>query len=107
MANKYHYYLKISEYGELIDTLTGDFAGIECNKIPLIKKACWEKNFKLYRETYKILQKANDPEDFTYFPLYRSLGQEDSDFEFLTKEDALKEYENQINESVFDHLYDT
>ena len=100
-VNPKHYYLKIEEYGRIIDALEADYAGMSCSKIPEIKKRAWDANFKLYRETESILKRAADPEDFTYFPLYRSIGKDPEDFEFNSREEALKEYEYQIGDEVF------
>ena len=105
-VNKKHYYIKMSEYGEIINTMTSDFTGMPCDRIPEIKKACWEKNFKVYQETEQILEQAQNPDDFTWFPLYRWLGQDDEDYEFNTMEDALKEYESHLGDEIYCSIND-
>ena len=105
-VNTKHYYIKLSEYSTIIDSHEKDYAGMLCSEIPQIMKRVWDQNFRIYRETEYILKKASDPEDFTYFPLYRHLGQDDRDFEFNSKDEALREYESQIGEEIFCREHD-
>lgn len=106
-VNPKHYYSKIEEYSNIMDVFERmNYAGMLCSEIPSLRKRTWEKNFKLYRETEYILKKVSDPNDFTYFPLYRHLGQDDADYEFNSKEEALEEYESQIGESIYCYQHD-
>lgn len=106
--NPKHYYIKLDEYGKILDVLEEriDFSGMPCSAISALKKRTWDQNFRLYRETEYILKKVSDPDDFTYYPLYRNLGQEDKDFEFNNREEALREYESHIGEEVFCYNHD-
>ena len=105
-VNQKHYYFKLNEYSEITDVFESNYAGMLCSDIPLLRERTWKQNFKLYRETEYILKKVSDPDDFTYCPLYRHLGQDDEDFEFDSKEEALREYESQIGVEIFCYLHD-
>lgn len=105
-VNPKHYYIKIEEYGKIIHTLESDFAGYSCSKISAIKQKVWRENFKVYPESEEILKTVDDPDDFTWFPLYRSIGKYDEDFDFENEKDAIREYESHIGEEVFCYLHD-
>ena len=107
-VDKRRYYISIDSYGKIMDALFADedeAAGRSVDWYEQNKKAVWNAHFKVYAETEAILKKAEDPTDFTYFPLYRGLGQTEEDFLFDSREEALKEYEDHINQSVADRLY--
>ena len=105
-VDKRRYYFSIDGYGKIIDAFFDDCAGRPVSYYEQHKKAVWDANFKLYVETEDILKKAENPEDFSLFPLYRNLGQDESDFLFNSREEALREYEDQIGQSIADRLYD-
>ena len=107
-VDKRRYYILIDSYGKIMDAQFADedeAVGRPVEWYEQNKKAVWAAHFKVYQETEAILKKAEDPNDFTFFPLYRHLGQDEEDFLFDSKEDALKEYESHINQSIADRLY--
>lgn len=104
-VNKKHYYFSVEAYGKIIDSHFEDYSGRPCAYRDQHIKAVWDANFKLYNETENILKKIEDPE-CDLFPLYRWLGQDDEDYIFETREQAEKEYTDQINQSIADRLYD-
>lgn len=106
-VDKRHYYYSIDSYSKIIDAIFADedeAVGRPVEWYEQNKKAVWEKHFKLYNETERILKKVQDPE-CPLTQLYRWLGQDDEDYIFASREEALKEYEDQINQSVADRLY--
>lgn len=107
-VDKRRYYFPIESFGKIIDAhfaYEDEAIGKPVEWYDQNRKAVWAKHFKLYNETENILKKAEDPDNFELFPLYRGLGQEDADFIFETREEALKEYESQIERSIADRLY--
>lgn len=103
-VDKRRYYFSIDAYGKIIDAYFADYrSSYERDQV---QKAIWTANFKLYNETENILKKVEDPNNFELFPLYRGIGQDDEDFLFNSREEALKEYEDHINQSIADRLYD-
>ena len=106
-VNKNHYYYSIDDFAAIIkahfsyeDEAVGksvDWYGKHC-------KAVWDAKFRLYTETENILEKVQDV-DCPLTPLYRGLGQEDDDFIFATREEALREYEAQIGQAIADREY--
>ena len=104
-VDKRRYYFSIDAYGKIIDAFF-DTDGRTGDWIRANRKAVWDANFKLYNETEDILRRIEDQDDWSLTPLYRWLGQDDEDFIFDSREEALKEYENQIYTSIADRLYD-
>ena len=107
-VNKNHYYFSLDAYGKIIDAFFAyedEAIGKPVSWYEQNKKAVWAANFKLYTETENILERIKDPE-CSLFPLYRGLGQDDSDYVFETREEAEKEYTDHINQSIADRLYD-
>lgn len=108
-VDKRRYYFSIDSYSKIIDAYFAyedEAIGKPVEWYEQNKKAVWTAHFKLYNETENILRKAEDPDDFSLFPLYRWLGENDEDYIFNSREEALKEYESQINQSIADRLYD-
>ena len=108
-VNKNRYYFSIAAYGKIIDAhfaYENEAIGKPVSWYERNKKAVWDANFRLYNETEKILEKAEDPNNFELFPLYRGLGQDDEDYIFESREEAEREYIAQIDQSIADRLYD-
>ena len=106
-VNKKHYYFSVEDYGAIIDAhfAYDEAAGRPVGWLDQHRKAVWNAKFRLYVETENILNRIKDP-DCNLFPLYRWLGQDDEDYIFETREEAEKEYIDQINQSIADRLYD-
>ena len=102
-VNKKHYYFCVRAMGRIEDAHFADYR--DKYERERVMKAVWDSNFKLYNETENILKKIEDPY-CTLFPLYRWLGQDDEDYIFETREEAEKEYIDQINTSIANRLYD-
>ena len=108
-VDKRRYYFSINSYGKIMDAIFAyedEAVGRPVDWYEKNKDAVWAAHFKLYNETEDILRKAEDPDDFSLMPLYRWLGQDEEDYIFSSREEALKEYESQINQAVADRLYD-
>ena len=107
-ADKRRYYFSIEMYGKIMDALDelhfGSGRSLDYYKRNV--ENAWAVYFKLYRETDELLKKAEDPNDFSLYPLYRNLGQDEKDFLFDTEEEAMKEYESHIYESLANKMYD-
>lgn len=106
-VDKRRYYFSLNSYSKIIDAYFADedeAVGKPVEWYHQNMKAVWAKHFKLYNETDRILEKVLDPE-CPLTPLYRWLGQDDEDYIFASREEALKEYENQINQAIADRLY--
>ena len=106
--NKNHYYYSIEDYGKIIDahfSYEDEAVGKPVEWYEQHKKAVWDAHFRLYTETENILNRIKDP-DCMLQPLYRWLGQDDEDFIFASREEAEREYINQINDSIANRLYD-
>ena len=97
------FYFSIEAYGKIIDAYF-DYEGKTLDWYVQNKRAVWMANFKLYTETESILARIEDPE-CDLFPLYRGLGEDDEDFIFASRDDAYQEYEDHINDSIADKLY--
>lgn len=106
MANKKHYYFKISMYSRIMDSIFNDCVGLPVEEYYSNRKAVWDECFKVYQETDEILAEIQGNTDTDYFPLHKWLGTDEEDYLFDSMEDALKQYENEINESVADRMYD-
>ena len=107
-ANKKHYYFDVEAFGRIIDAhfaYEDEAIGRPVEWYEQNKKAVWNRDFKLYSETDRILERVQNP-DCTLFPLYRHLGQDEDDYIFETREDAEREYTSQIDREIADKLYD-
>ena len=106
-VNKNHYYFSVDDYGAIIDAHFAyeEAAGKPVEWLNDHRKAVWDAKFRLYVETEKILERIKDPA-CSLFPLYRWLGQDDEDYIFESRQDAEKEYIDQINRAIADRLYD-
>ena len=108
-VDKRRYYFSIAANSRIIDAITdrnGDSIGRPVEWHDQHCKAVWAADFKLYNETEGILAKAEDPNDFSLWPLYRGLGTDDDDYIFSSRQEALDEYERQIGRRVDEWLYD-
>ena len=107
-VNKKHYYFSIVDYGKIIDAFFADedeAVGKPVEWYEQNKKRVWAAHFKLYNETENILERIEDLDDCSLSPLYRHLGQDDEDFIFESREEAVKEYTSHIEQAIADRLY--
>ena len=108
-VNKKRYYFSIEDYGKIIDAhfaYEDEAAGRPVGWYDQNRERVWDAHFRLYNETENILERIEDQDDCSLFPLYRHLGQDDEDFIFESREEAEKEYISQIDQAIADRLYD-
>ena len=102
------YFINLDNDSKIIDTIKAHHMGELGDRFQSDRKlkAVYDACFKVYAESEKIRKSMETEELSPWFPLYRGLGSEEEDFEFSTREEALKLYEEHIGEKVFCWAHD-